>query len=116
MPPPSSSACVSPLLPRRCDRERHRTAFQHARGRNRGAVGALVACCTVEVLVGVGVLAGLGGAAKGGIATAAGLTVAVAAWLTAIVVRRRRARPAADCWPPAGPTEPTTFTIEAGGR
>jgi hypothetical protein len=69
-----------------------------------GSIGAVLACCTVEVLVAAGVLAGIGGASKGGIAVAAGLAVAVTAWLTALILRRRQAAAAEDCCPPAGTT------------
>ncbi|MFI6163036.1 hypothetical protein ACIA59_24180 [Micromonospora haikouensis] len=65
-----------------------------------GGVGALAACCTVHLLIVAGVLAGLGGAAIGGIATATGITVAAIVWLTALLTRRRETRSSAGCHTP----------------
>jgi len=78
-----------------------------------GGIGALVACCVVEVLIAAGVLAGLGGAVKGGIAAVAGLAVAVAAGLAAMILRRRRAGSAEDCCPPAGGTDTSEPKLHA---
>jgi hypothetical protein len=66
-----------------------------------GGVGAMAACCTVQLLIVAGVLAGLGGAAIGGIALAVGLATAATVWGTAVLLRRRRTRSAARCPTPA---------------
>jgi hypothetical protein len=65
-----------------------------------GGVGAMAACCTVQLLIVAGVLAGLGGAAIGGIALAVGLATAATVWITAALLRRRTPS-AARCPTPA---------------
>ncbi|WP_148083748.1 hypothetical protein [Micromonospora sp. Llam0] len=54
-----------------------------------GGAGAMAACCTVHLLIVAGVLAGLSGAAIGGIALAVGLTTAATVWAIAVLLRRR---------------------------
>ncbi|AXH93660.1 hypothetical protein AB0N38_33825 [Micromonospora aurantiaca] len=65
-----------------------------------GGIGAMVACCTVHLLIVAGVLAGLGGTAIGGIALAVGLATAATVWVIAVLLRRRKTTTAAVCCPP----------------
>jgi hypothetical protein len=62
------------------------------------AAGGLAACCTVHLLVIVGVVGGLGGLAVGGIAAGAGVAAGATIWLVGVWLRRR-ARGRAACRP-----------------
>jgi hypothetical protein len=52
-------------------------------------MGALMACCTVHVLVFAGIAGGIGAAEIGGMAAGAGVVTAAATWLVLILERRR---------------------------
>ncbi|GIH03473.1 hypothetical protein Rhe02_15400 [Rhizocola hellebori] len=54
-----------------------------------GGVGAMVACCTVHILVFAGIVGGIGAGAIGGLAVGAGVVTAAATWLVLVLVRRR---------------------------